>query len=246
MERCSRDHLKIHWFGMKENLQRFNEWLVSRWVNRFHTIIVPDYEEDSLSGSLSRDFKYIDEKKIFYIGILSSVSHMNVEKDIDYFICISGTEPQRSSFEKLVIKQLHKLTGKVVVVLGRPEKSQDPIQIDENTTIYNVCYNSLKNSLFNKSKRIIARSGYSILMDIAETKKSHVLFVPTPNHTEQEYLAWYHKKKGNIFSVNQKSLDLLYDVERAKVFNGVPRHANRSTQDSVDRFKNILAKDGVI
>jgi hypothetical protein len=238
--------LKIHWFGMMENLQRLNEWLVSRWINRFHSIIVPDYEEDSLSGSLSRDFKYIDERKICYIGILSSVSHMDLEKDIDYFICISGTEPQRSSFEKLVIKQLHKLSGKVVIVLGRPEKPQEPIQIDDNTVVYNVCYNSLKNNLFNKAKTIIARSGYSTLMDIAEIQKSHVLFVPTPNHTEQEYLAWYHKKKRNIFSVNQKSLDLLYDVERAKVFKGVPRHANRSTQDSVERFKHILMKDGVL
>ncbi|MDZ7796510.1 MAG: hypothetical protein U5N56_05470 [Candidatus Marinimicrobia bacterium] len=47
-------------------------------------------------------------RKIRYIGCLSSIVPATdpPEKDIDLLISISGPEPQRSSFEEKVIRQL--------------------------------------------------------------------------------------------------------------------------------------------
>jgi UDP-N-acetylglucosamine:LPS N-acetylglucosamine transferase len=44
----------------------------------------------------------------------------------------------------------------------------------------------------NQSERIICRSGYSSIMDLAVLEKK-AFFIPTTNQTEQEYLANYLK-----------------------------------------------------
>lgn len=239
-------HLKIYWFIRSHSLQRLNERLAAQWINKFHRILVPDYEHHSLSGKLSRDFKYIEAKKVSYIGILSDLTQQGLEEDIDYFIPISGAEPQRTSFEKLILEQVRPLRGKIVIALGKPEELKGQKQIGDNITVYNVCSKTLRNELLNRAKVVIARFGYSTLMDLVELKKRKALLIPTPNHTEQEYLAWYHKKQKTFFSVNQRRLNLCRDVGKAQAFNGITITDNSSTRASVETFMNILTGDGVI
>lgn len=239
-------HLKVHWFIRHPKLQRVNEWLASDWINRFDRVLVPDYEDVCLSGNLSRDFRFIDAKKVSYIGILSGIQRQEREEDIDYFIPISGSEPQRTSFERLIFRQIHKLRGKVVVALGRPEKACEPLQIGDNITVHNVCSRDTRDELFSRARTVVARFGYSTLMDLIELRKRRAVFIPTPNHTEQEYLAWYHRKQRNFYSVQQGKVRLARDVRRARRYNGLPPIYGSTTQDSVDRFVRTLSADGAL
>ena len=85
---------------------------------------MPDYEQDSLSGDLSHNLRLFDDRQISYIGILSEFRREDLPLDIDYFGSVSGPEPSRTTFEKEVLSQVHYLDGRVVVALGKPERSE--------------------------------------------------------------------------------------------------------------------------
>ena len=67
--------------------------------------------------------------------------------------------------------------------------------MNEGIKIYNHLPADKLNELLIRSEYIIARSGYSTIMDLAKIQRNAIL-VPTPGQTEQEYLARYlHEKK---------------------------------------------------
>ena len=231
--------LKLPWFWQDRYTQRFNEWLASLFINKFDLILVPDYEGSPLSGNLSRDFRFIDEKKIRYIGILSDFKKLDTEQDIDYFISISGAEPQRSSFEKNILEQVREIKGKVVIVLGKPDEGQGESKWWGDVRVVNYIRSPERDQVMNRAKMVISRPGYSTLMDLIELGKDKVLFIPTPNHPEQEYLARYHTKTGNVYSVSQNSLNLVRDVERARQYPGLSS-SRYSTAQSVSKLVEIV------
>ena len=49
--------------------------------------------------------RFIDPRRITYVGILSSVRKLNLEQDVDCFISISGPEPQRTMLEEIALEQ---------------------------------------------------------------------------------------------------------------------------------------------
>ena len=51
----------------------------------------------------------------------------------------------------------------------------------------------------------MCRSGYSNIMDLSRLQKKAIL-IPTPGQTEQEYLARYHKKTSNVFTLKQDDI----------------------------------------
>ncbi|MGC8610302.1 MAG: glycosyltransferase family protein [Thermoplasmata archaeon] len=167
----------------------------------FKKLIVPDFEYDSLSGDLSHNLKYIDISKISYIGPLSSYKKKEFDKDLDILISISGPEPQRTIFERLILKNLEKIKNKKYkIILGRPDLKN----VNEN--ILNFASSDEMEILFNRAKIIVSRSGYSTIMDLYHTG-GKPFFVPTPAQPEQEYLAIYLNKKGISGYKNQEDFD---------------------------------------
>ena len=59
-----------------------------------------------------------------------------------------------------------------------------------------------------QSEIVIARSGYSTIMDLVAIGQQAVL-VPTPGQTEQEYLAKYLSEKGLFKTMNQSDFELI-------------------------------------
>jgi len=53
----------------------------------------------------------------------------------------------------------------------------------------------MRHKLFKNAEVIISRAGYTTIMDLLELNKKAILY-PTPNQTEQEYLANYLKNKN--------------------------------------------------
>ncbi len=59
--------------------------------------------------------------------------------------------------------------------------------------------------LISGSERIIARSGYTTIMELVSLNRS-ALLIPTPGQTEQEYLARWLRERGWFTCAMQKHL----------------------------------------
>jgi uncharacterized protein (TIGR00661 family) len=208
------------------------------FFKRFCGVIVPDFRKNNLSGDLSHNLNRIDEKKIHYAGVLSDFKIINKSKNIDYLISISGPEPQRTMLEEKLITQISDLKGKIVVTLGKTEKL-DKFKKDGIET-YSFLPSDKREEFLNRTKLVIARSGYSTILDLAVIG-AKALMIPTPGQVEQEYLAEYHDKKGNFYYVNQNKIDLLFDVEIAKKRTGITRVCNvdKSVENIIDIVMSI-------
>ena len=90
---------------------------------------------------------------------------------------------------------------------------------DESSDIKNieVCDHLSSDELqqvVHASKNIICRSGYSSIMDL-QFVNANVLFIPTPQQTEQEYLARLHADNKRYFFQNQDAIDISVLVNRS-------------------------------
>ncbi len=195
------------WLG--PSLEYFNY----RAFAPFTRLIVPDFARDSLSGALSHDLRFLAPERLAYIGPLSSVRRRPVEEDLDFFISISGPEPQRSMLEARLLEQAASLPGSGVMALGRP--GEGFLDWHGNCRVYAYLDRPAQEEMMNRARVIVSRSGYSTIMELAELSK-RALFIPTPGQTEQEYLGCYHQQRGTAPMVNQAALHLERDLERVQ------------------------------
>ncbi len=197
--------------------EMFTEYYNHFLQDNFLKIIVPDYENNSLSGDLSHNLRYFLKDKVEYVGILSDYEYHDSEKDIDYLFSVSGPEPTRTVFEENVFSQLKFLKGKIAVSLGKPGKFTK--EVIDGTVIYSYLEKERRDELMNRARMVVSRSGYTTIMDVAELGKK-AFFIPTPGQTEQLYLASYLKKAGNFYSTPQRKLMISEDIKKAAKFPG--------------------------
>ena len=222
--------LRINMF--ERGTERFNLF----FFKRFRGVLVPDYKEDDLSGDLSHNLIRIDENKLHYIGVLSDFEKKDMKKDIDYFISISGPEPQRTILEQKLLTQIDDLKGNIVITLGKTE-NMDKFN-RKNVEIYSFIHKEKREELLNRCKLVISRSGYSTILDLAVIGIK-ALMTPTPGQIEQEYLAEYHNMKRTFYSVEQNKINLVRDIEIAKKSTGITRICN--VEKSVENIMDIVA-----
>lgn len=224
------------------HLFQFLSPIISQYNFSFHRqytkVIIPDLPENGnglLSGTLSNCPS--TEEKYCYAGILSSIKKQLPNKKVDLLISISGPEPQRTIFEKIILNQINQIPGKKIVVLGKSEKSEVLIEKDD-LRVYTHLPRCEMEKLFNQAELIITRPGYSTLMELAELGKK-ALLVPTPGQTEQQYLANRMKDKRWFYFIDQKCLNLSRDIEIAKTYQGLFK--SNSTQKTINYiFKKIF------
>ena len=190
---------------------RFAENLAHRiiltFVKKYDECWIPDVEStDNLSGELSH--KYPLSRNTFFIGTLSRFkkNEAAVSHKYDVLAIVSGPEPQRSIFKKLVIEQLKQSKLKALVICGKPQENQSKQTIDNLEIISHLTTEELQNAIL-QSNIIIARSGYSSIMDLAVLGKKAV-FIPTPGQTEQEYLAEKFMRTKIAFTQTQAAFNL--------------------------------------
>ena len=213
----------------------FERWLASR-MRKYRYVFVPDYEDRSLTGTLSHELRYIPQEKVKYIGILSRLRKREVPADIDYFVSLSGPEPQRTVLEKHIIAQVGQLQGRVVIAAGQPGARAQ--RRDADVEYYGYLDADRQEDIMNRAKFVITRSGYTTVMELAELDKAQVLLVPTPGQTEQEYLADHYEHQKCFHHVSQHRLRLAKDIDVARRFRGFA--APWKTADSVSRFTQML------
>ncbi len=192
-----------------------------QFIKKFDQVWVPDFDgKDNLSGKLSHGFNTALDVK--YIGPLSrfSIAKLNgrTSKELpNILVLISGPEPSRSNFEKLIIQQLSNYDGESVLLRGKP--SEGEIEPNGNIDIYNHLSDDKLLKIIEKSDLIIARSGYSTIMDLFYLKKQ-AIFVPTPGQTEQGYLANRFMNSDMFLNMQEKEFDLQKAIKEYGKYDG--------------------------
>lgn len=174
-------------------------------IKKYDQCWVPDVAQNGLAGKLSMPLKTF--KHIRYIGPLSRLNPItNQELTYQWFISISGPEPQRTIFEEQILSQIHALSGNIFLVRGLPGKEISSIE-KPNLTVRNHLAAKDYNELLAKSERVICRSGYTSVMDLVKINK-RALLIPTPGQAEQEYLAHHLHQNGFFPSIPQNRMSL--------------------------------------
>ena len=158
---------------------------------------------------------------VMYIGILSRFKLKSIKINYQIAVVLSGPEPQRSALEKIMLKECVKLNEKVLLVRGKISENQEK-RIEKNITIYNFLLGEDLENTLNSSDIIIARSGYSTVMDMAALGKK-VFFIPTPGQTEQIYLAKMLQQKqiAPYCNQNEFSIEKLKEIAQYQGFNKI-------------------------
>ena len=167
-------------------------WLSSAlhrmYLHKFDECWVPDMDgKINLSGILGHPKKKLSIPTK-YIGPLSRMIPKEEPILYDYIAVLSGPEPQRSILEDSIVSLFKKTNGSLLIVQGKLSKEQRIRKIDNRIEVVNYLTATALEKAINQSKYVIARSGYTTIMDLAVMKKK-VFFIPTPGQPEQEYLA---------------------------------------------------------
>jgi hypothetical protein len=157
-------------------------------LRRYDKVLVPDFptREASLAGSLSHNW-IARLLKPAYVGHLSSVQYRKAERDIDLLFLAGGfLEGPRAEWEAWVARfaREHK-AQRIVSILGRMGGSSMPV---DDSIQHDFVTGAARDALMNRARRIIARAGYTTIMDLIELRQDAIL-LPTPSMTEQSYLA---------------------------------------------------------
>lgn len=205
--------LNIQLQGLWKVLKPLVDFLHERILKPFDQYWIPDDPALMLSGDLSKQTGL----PVTYVGILSRFTRKTLPVKYDVGIILSGPEPQRSILEEIIFKQLPE-NRSIIIVRGVIEGEGNWKQNDNITTV-NFLQSSRLEEIIIQSKLIIARSGYSTIMDLARLEKQAIL-IPTPGQTEQEYLAQQLMKRGVCYSVSQHNFELEASLKKSSGFTG--------------------------
>jgi UDP-N-acetylglucosamine transferase subunit ALG13 len=188
-----------------------------RLIEKFSECWVPDEEgKEALAGDLVINPKL----KLKRIGLLSRMKWRQSQIRYEITVILSGPEPQRSIFERIILNELKVSNKKSLVVKGLPGEKEHTVV--NNCEIIGHLRAQEMNDAILESELIISRSGYSTIMDLAMLAK-RAIFVPTPGQPEQEYLAKELMKKKITFSMPQDSFNLQSALLQSKEYSGFKR-----------------------
>lgn len=193
--------------------------LHARVYARFDKVWVPDRRgsgaeyppRDTLAGELShpKSTEYrVQNTDIEYIGPLSrfaNLSTLNSKLSTNYHVVavLSGLEPQRTQLEKEIVERYMGKEEKVLIVQGLPGKPLLRVT-HRNITLVPYMNDAELAQALRSASYIIARSGYSTIMDLealglltdnSQKPTTKIELIPTPGQPEQEYLSeWLSRR----------------------------------------------------
>lgn len=194
--------------------EKIAERLHARIYKRFDTVWVPDYDDSQhcLGGELSHPIHLPLSHlpcTIEYIGALSRFQNTQISQNTqntpiyDIVAVLSGLEPQRTILEQEIVHRYAGQAEKVLIVQGLMHRPNTRFKRGNIIIVPSMGDDELAAALRN-AKHIIARSGYSTIMDLEalgllnptiDNQPSKIELIPTPGQPEQEYLAVLHSKK---------------------------------------------------
>ena len=191
-------------------------FLHRRILRRYNSCWVPDLEgAGNLSGQLAHNAPMANLR---YLGPLTRMRPGTAGEKYDVLAILSGPEPLRSEWERLIIQQAGALPYRWLIVQGLPEKQEQSFP-HPHVEVRSFMNSQQLNQAILESRIILSRTGYSTVMDLAVLGKKAFL-VATPGQPEQEYLADYGHRKGWYYTQRQDQLDLKKGLEEAEKLTG--------------------------
>lgn len=176
---------------------------------KFGALFIPDYEnvEHNLAGVLSHH-PMLGRLRHRYVGILSSLSLRETQKDVDVLFSTGGfLSEHKPTLVAELVEQARQLPGKKVFILGEVRGEHRQVLAPGDIEIYSLVQGQERQELFNRAKFVVARGGYTTIMDLVELGKPGLL-IPTPGQTEQEYLATLHEQRKHFFASGADTIDV--------------------------------------
>lgn len=177
-------NLPVRWY--EGWVQKMHE----KFLRNFDEIWIPDTQDSSLAGDLSRNTK---EFNCSYIGALSrfQLNAVPAVKTIDTVIIASGPTIYAEQF---IREQLKKpMDPENTVIIATPDVLLNMGELPVSTQS-SVDWKKSDTFVLH-AKKVISRCGYSTLMDLSVLKVPFSL-TPTPGQREQEYLYRFWASKG--------------------------------------------------
>lgn len=159
--------------------------IIQNMINKFDVCWVPDSENHSLSGNLSKGNLSIP---IEFIGPLCRFKKQDEAEVYEYLVILSGPEPERSNFANDVLDAFKGKKNRVAFVGA---------DLRDYPSFLNPSTSELE-ELIAQSEIIVSRAGYTTIMEMTSLNKKAIL-VPTKGQFEQLYLASYLKIPGIVF-----------------------------------------------
>jgi UDP-N-acetylglucosamine:LPS N-acetylglucosamine transferase len=187
-------------------------------IKKFDHCWIPDLPKQNFSGELSTP----NRLPVSFIGILSRFKKRSgvLDKKYDLLALISGPEPQRSIFEKIIRDQSVNLDKRILLVKGKPEESEI-ISIEGPISEAGHLKTKELQEAIEASAFVICRSGYSSIMDLAIIETNNIIFVPTPGQPEQEYLAKKMQAMDWAYAIDQDKLEIIKAINESKNYIGL-------------------------
>ncbi len=184
--------------------------------SRFDHIWIPDYAPPN---QIAPKLSSVPGKPFSYLGILSRLKPQDTSIRYDLCAVLSGPEPQRTFLEKILLDQMQQIQGNHIMVLGKTHESGETKL--NNLTLVSHMTSERINQVFNESRVIVARSGYSTIMDMISMGKRAIL-IPTPGQPEQEYLSRALKDHPDFVIQEQRTLNLVAALKTMKDHQAIP------------------------
>jgi len=200
-------------------------------IKNFNECWVPDIEN---KPNYSENLGHLktNDLNLKYLGVLSRFKPEKCTLKYNLLIVLSGPEPQRTLLEEKLLLELNNYQGKALFVRGILENNKR-LKVSKNIEIKNYLLTDTLEKALNESEIVIARSGYSTIMDLAVMGKK-AFFIPTPGQYEQEYLAKTLKEKliAPYSSQQDFSIEKLNEIRNYKGF--------KKTASNVDLNRFLL------
>ncbi len=211
--------------ALSKSISKLNQ----KMIRAFDECWVPDNEkENKLSGTLS---DIDDFSNIKFIGPLSRMKPLNLNRNNQVVVVLSGPEPQRTYLQHLIIDQA-KTIDKQFLIIGGQTENQENLELSNNIRFRSFMQSEELNQVMSAAAMIVCRSGYSTIMDLAMIGRPAIL-IPTPGQPEQEYLADYFMEKGVFYAQSQKELNLKASFLNANKYAGIKQKGDLEKLESV-------------
>jgi hypothetical protein len=207
----------VNW--MESYVNYFNR----RQIKNFDVCWVPAADEDLLGSLLAPNISPGPQ----LIGYLSRLKKQPAKLKYDVVALASGPDPQRTLFVNMLRNQL-KDTGAKSFLIAGDVTGEEKISSEGNFTEANYLTGNKLNEVLLQSKIIVARSGYSTIMDLAKLGKK-AIFIATPGQTEQAYLAARLMDKGIAYSMEQQAFNLKNALKESDKFSGFTNFEDDNT-----------------
>lgn len=213
-------------------LQRTLQKLIRNFLHKFSECWVPDFPgSNNLSGKLSHG--NIEMKNTVFIGPLSRFEKTEIPKFVrmrPLIIVLSGPEPNRTLFEKKLLKQLAEFKIECLLVRGLPNEASTKLNAPNWVNVVSHLPSEMLQNEILHSEIMLCRSGYSSIMDLYALRKKAIL-IPTKGQTEQIYLGKYLMQKNYFYSTSENLLTLKEDLKKAMEYNGITDLNQKSNLD---------------